>query len=267
MGRIVAVANQKGGVGKTTTAVNLSAAMAMRGLRVLLVDVDPQGSASTGVGCKPAQGTPTVYDLLIGSRSVGEVLRRTSVDGLDLVPSSRDLVGADIELVGLQNRERRLATSLEEVEPDYHVVVIDCPPSLSLLTLNALVASHGVLVPLQAEYYALEGLSALLETVGRVRDDLNPGLELDGLLLTMFDRRNTLARQVRAEVSRHFGERVFETIVPRNVRLSESPSHGVPVLLYDPGSRGSAAYRRLAAEVMERLGLGDRLDRKKVQHG
>lgn len=256
MGRIVAVANQKGGVGKTTTAVNLASAMAMRGLRILLVDVDPQGSASTGVGCKPGEEEPTIYDLLVGACSAGEVLRRTCVDGLDVIPSSRDLVGAEIELVGLPDRERRLADGLRSITPMYDGVLIDCPPSLGLLTLNALVAADGVLIPLQAEYYALEGLSSLLETVTRVRETLNPRLALDGLLITMFDRRNTLARQVRDEVSRHFAERVFGTIVPRNVRLSESPSHGVPVLLYDPGSRGSAAYRRLAAEVMDRLGLG-----------
>jgi chromosome partitioning protein len=238
--------------------VNLAAAMAMRGLRVLLVDIDPQGSASTGVGCKPGPGDATVYDVLVGTRSVGEVLRRTCVDGLDLVPSSRDLVGAEIELIGLEGRERRLARALAPVVHRYDIVVIDCPPSLSLLTLNALVAAGGVLVPLQAEYYALEGLSSLLDTIGRVRDTMNPGLELDGLLITMFDRRNTLARQVRQEVSRHFGDRIYETIVPRNVRLSESPSHGIPVLLYDPGSRGSAAYRRLAGEVMDRLGLSGR---------
>jgi chromosome partitioning protein len=232
--------------------------MAMRGLRVLLVDIDPQGSASTGVGCKPGPGDATVYDVLVGTRSVGEVLRRTCVDGLDLVPSSRDLVGAEIELIGLEGRERRLARALAPVVHRYDIVVIDCPPSLSLLTLNALVAAGGVLVPLQAEYYALEGLSSLLDTIGRVRDTMNPGLELDGLLITMFDRRNTLARQVRQEVSRHFGDRIYETIVPRNVRLSESPSHGIPVLLYDPGSRGSAAYRRLAGEVMDRLGLSGR---------
>jgi chromosome partitioning protein len=255
MGRVVAVANQKGGVGKTTTSVNLAAAIAMRGLRVLLVDVDPQGSASTGVGCKPAAGEPTIYDLLLGGSSFGEVLRRTSVDGLDLIPSNRELVGAEVELVGAENRERRLANVLAPISGRYDLVIIDCPPSLSLLTVNALVAADGVLIPLQAEYYALEGLSALLETVARVRDSLNQGLELDGVLLTMFDRRNTLARQVRQEVSRHFGERVFETIVPRNVRLSESPSHGVPVLLYDPGSKGSAAYRRLGSEVMDRLDL------------
>lgn len=258
MGRIVAVANQKGGVGKTTTAVNLAAALAMRGVRVLLVDVDPQASASTGVGCKLGRDDPNVYDILVGSRPVSEVLRRTCVDGLDLIPSTRDLVGAEIELVGLEGRERRLATALGSLASRYDLVIIDCPPSLSLLTLNALVAADGVLVPLQAEYYALEGLSALLETIGRVRDALNPGLEVDGLLITMFDRRNTLARQVRQEVGRHFGDRLFETLVPRNVRLSESPSHGVPVLLYDAASRGAAAYRRLAAEVMERVGLSGR---------
>jgi chromosome partitioning protein len=258
MGRIVAVANQKGGVGKTTTAVNVAAAVAMRGLPVLLVDVDPQGSASTGVGSRPAPGEPTVYDLLVGECSAEKVLRRTCVDGLDLIPSIRDLVGAEIELVGLADRERRLSRRLHDVAPRYDLVVIDCPPSLGMLTLNALVAADSVLVPLQAEYYALEGLSALLDSIGRVRDAINPSLSLEGLLITMFDRRNTLARQVRQEVSRHFGDRIFDTIVPRNVRLSESPSHGVPVLLYDPSSRGAAAYRRLAAEVMERLGLSGR---------
>lgn len=259
MGRVVAVANQKGGVGKTTTAVNLAASMAMRGLRVLLVDVDPQGSASTGVGGRPQEGDPTVYDILVGSRSVREVLRRTCVDGLDLIPSRRDLVGAEIELISVPGRERRLESALGPVAPDYDVTLIDCPPSLGLLTLNALVAADGVLVPLQAEYYALEGLSSLLDTVRRVRETLNSRLELDGLLITMFDRRNTLAKQVREEVSRHFGDRVFITLVPRNVRLSESPSHGVPVALYDPSSRGAVAYKRLAAEVIDRLDLGGSL--------
>jgi len=253
MGWTLAVANQKGGVGKTTTAVNVAAALAMRGFRVLLVDIDPQGSASTGVGVRPSDGEPTVYEALLNELPAGEVLRRTCIDGLDVLPSNRDLVGADIELVGLDRRETRLKTALEGIRDRYDVVIIDCPPSLSLLTLNALVAADGVIVPLQAEYYALEGLSSLLDTIGRVRDRFNPNLQLEGLVITMFDRRNTLARQVKGEVTEHFGDRVFSTIVPRNVRLSESPSHGVPVLLYDPSSRGASAYRRIGAEVADRI--------------
>ena len=249
MGRVIAVANQKGGVGKTTTAINLAAALALDGLSSLLVDLDPQGSATTGVGVHPGGPEDTIYEVLLGGRPAAEVINRTSVDALDVLPATRDLVGAEIELVGVPGREHRLYEALATVRGQYDFVIIDCPPSLSLLTVNALRAADAVLVPLQCEYYALEGLTALLDTVGRVRETLNPTLALEGLVLTMFDGRNSLARQVQDEVRTHFGDQVFRTVIPRNVRVSESPSHGVPVLVYDPGSRGASAYRGLAREL------------------
>ena len=239
MVRTIAVANQKGGVGKTTTAVNLGAALAMAGHRVLVVDIDPQASATTGLGHPRLGPESTIYDLLLGGRQAAELIRRTRVDGLDLIPSTRELVGAEIELVSVPDREQRLWSALRDLRHDYVFTLIDCPPSLSLLTVNALRAADGVLVPLQAEYYALEGLTALLDTIARVREVLNPNLVIDGLVLTMFDGRTSLARQVQDEVRTHFGTQVFQTVVPRNVRLSESPSHGLPVLLYDPSSRGA----------------------------
>jgi len=257
MGRIVAVANQKGGVGKTTTAVNLSAALALGGSSVLLVDVDPQSSATTGLGVSGSEGVVSIYESMLERVRSEAAVRPTEIPLLELLPATRDLVGAEIELVNLPRREHRLREALRPLRERYEWVLVDCPPSLSLLTVNALVAADGVLVPLQTEYYALEGLTALLDTVRRVREVLNPQLTLDGLVLTMFDGRNSLARQVEAEVRAHFGPIVFETVIPRNVRLSESPSHGKPVLLYDPSSRGALAYRALAEELRRAQTLGD----------
>jgi chromosome partitioning protein len=252
MALILAVANQKGGVGKTTTAVNLAAALALEKKRTLLVDCDSQGSASSGVGVQQAHA-PTVYDLLIGSAKVYDALRHTDLAELDLLPANRDLAGAEVELVDQVNRQSRLASGLAPLRGGYEFIVIDCPPSLGMLTLNALCAADAVLVPLQCEYYALEGLSALLATLDRVRAAYNPGLRLQGILLTMFDARTTLSRQVAEEVRRHFGEAVFDSVVPRSVRLGESPSHGLPVLLYDPASKGAEAYRLVARELLNAM--------------
>ncbi len=249
MGRVIAVANQKGGVGKTTTVVNLAASLAVDGHTTLLIDVDPQASATTGLGARPGESDGSMYDVLVDGCRLDEVIQGTAVERLDLAPASRDLVGAEIELVNLPHREHRLLEALASARARYEFILIDCPPSLGLLTLNALRAADSVLVPLQCEYYALEGLTALLDTVGRVRDTLNPRLALEGLVLTMFDGRNSLARQVHEEVRAHFGDQVFRTVIPRNVRISESPSHGRPVISYDPTSRGAVAYRALAREI------------------
>lgn len=249
MGRVIAVANQKGGVGKTTTAINLAAALAIDGHATLLVDLDPQGSATTGVGGRTREASGTVYDALLGERPLRDIIQRTGIECLDLAAANRDLVGAEVELVTLASREHRLHQALASVRGAYDYILIDCPPSLNLLTVNALRAADSVLVPLQCEYYALEGLTALLDTVGRVRETLNPQLALEGLVLTMYDGRNSLARQVQEEVRTHFGDQVFRAVVPRNVRVSEAPSHALPVLVYDPASRGAIAYRALAREI------------------
>jgi chromosome partitioning protein len=252
MSRIVAVANQKGGVGKTTTAINLAASIASRGYRVLLLDFDPQGNASSGVGYPRDKVELTVYDALCGDVSLEDVIRPTDITTLFVAPATTDLVGAEIELIGAEQRERYLANALAPVAPDYDYVVIDCPPSLGILTLNALVAADGVVVPMQAEYFALEGLSALTATIEKVKAAYNKSLKIDGVLFTMFDGRMNLANQVRAEVMKFFGDSVLETTVPRNVRLSEAPSFGKPVMLYDLRCPGTKSYLAVADEFLDR---------------
>jgi len=252
MSRIVAVANQKGGVGKTTTSINLAASIASRGYRVLLVDFDPQGNASSGVGYPRDKVELTVYDALVGECTLEDVIRPTDIPTLFVAPATTDLVGAEIELITADQRERYLANALASVAPQYDYVVIDCPPSLGMLTLNALVAADGVVVPMQAEYFALEGLSALTATIQTVKEAYNPELTVDGVLFTMFDGRMNLANQVRAEVNKHFGDKVLATTVPRNVRLSEAPSHGKPVMLYDQRCPGTRSYLAVADEFIDR---------------
>ena len=251
MGRVLAVANQKGGVGKTTTAVNLSAGLALAGHTTLLIDFDPQASATSGLGVHPQELDASIYHVLIGARPVDEVIRATQIEQLALLPATRDLIGAEIELVPLPRREYRLDETITQLRRQYEYLIIDCPPSLGLLTVNALTAADAVLIPLQCEYYALEGLSALLETIGFIRQSLNPKLDIQGLLLTMFDTRNGLAHQVVNEVRQHFPNQVFDSVVPRNVRLSESPSYGMPALVYDAKSRGARAYAALARELIQ----------------
>jgi len=254
-GRVLALANQKGGVGKTTTAVNLAASLAASERATLLVDMDPQANASSAFGIHGPD--LHVYDALLGGCVMKDAVHTTELPQLHVVPAGPDLVGAELELVSADTRERRLEHALADVRDRYDFVLVDCPPSLGLLTLNALTAAHGVLIPLQCEYYALEGLARLLDTVERVRADLNPALHVEGVVLTMVDRRNNLARQVEDEVREHFGDRAFRTVVPRNVRLSEAPSHGKPVLLYDIRSSGSVAYLNLARELLARFEPGD----------
>ncbi|GAB6064158.1 ParA family protein [Deferrisoma palaeochoriense] len=250
MGRILCTANQKGGVGKTTTAVNLAASLAAAERRVLLVDLDPQANASSGLGHRLAPGDPSSYHLLLAQAQVADLLRPADLPNLSLVPASRDLAGAEVELVGEDRREFRLRQALAPARDEYEFILVDCPPSLGLLTLNALVAADAVIIPLQCEYYALEGLGQLLTTIRTVRRTFNPRLEVEGILLTMFDARNNLSHQVADEVRRHFRDKVFRSVIPRNVRLSEAPSHGKPALLYDARSTGAQSYLRMAQELL-----------------
>ncbi|QDG49273.1 ParA family protein [Persicimonas caeni] len=252
MNKVVAIANQKGGVGKTTTSVNLAACLADEGCRVLLIDMDSQGNATSGLGVDRAQLEMSTYELLMGDVALEELTMPTSMENLDLVPSTTDLAGAEIELVSHNTREYRLRDEIRAAELEYDFIIVDCPPSLGLLTINSLAAANTVLVPIQAEYYALEGVGMLSETVQLVQDFLNPTLTWEGVLLTMYDGRTNLSEQVADEVNRHFGDLVFKTKIPRNVRLSEAPSYGEPIISYDDSSRGAKTYRRLAQEFLNR---------------
>lgn len=250
--RCVAVANQKGGVGKTTTCVNLAAALARAKQSVLLIDLDPQGNATVGCGVSPRGLLASAYDVLLGKRSIEQAYFQLGELGLDLLPSNGDLTAAEMGLIHLDGREYRLKRAIKEVREKYDWIIIDCPPSLNLLTLNALTAADSVLIPMQCEYYALEGLTALLDTIEQVRASVNPDLEIEGILRTMFDVRNNLSSAVSEQLLEHFGDRVYRTLVPRNVRIAEAPSYGLPVLQYDPQSKGAEAYIALAGEMLRR---------------
>ena len=251
MGKVLAIANQKGGVGKTTTSINLAASLVKTRRRVMLVDIDPQGNATMGSGVPKEQCQATTYEVLLGLATV-EAARVTTEGGYDLVPANSRLSGAEVELIEMERRERRLRTALETVRGEYDYILIDCPPALNLLTVNAMVAAQAVMIPMQCEYYALEGLTALINTIRKIRETLNPALEIEGLLRTMYDPRNNLDNEVSAQLKAHFGDKLFRTVIPRNIRLAEAPSHGKPVISYDMQSKGAQAYLALAGEMLRR---------------
>ena len=253
MAHIFCIANQKGGVGKTTTAVNLAAGLAKIGQRVLLVDLDPQGNATMGAGINKATLKVSIYEVLLGMAAVTDARLRSDNGGFDMLPANRELAGAEVEMVQLDNREKRLKDALAPVRADYDFILIDCPPALSMLTLNGLCAAHGVIIPMQCEYYALEGLSDLVNTIKKVHAKLNPDLKIIGLLRVMFDPRMTLSQQVSAQLEQHFGDKVFKTLIPRNIRLAEAPSYGMPGVSFDPSSKGAQAYIAFGAEMVERI--------------
>ncbi len=261
MGRVISIANQKGGVGKTTTAVNLSAILAKKGKKVILIDADPQGNASSGLGLEKDMET-SLYDVLINDANIEDTLINTSIKTLKVCPSNMDLAGAEVELVSEMSRERRLKEKLDEIKDNYDFVIIDCPPSLGLITLNAFTASDSVLIPVQCEYFALEGLRQLLNTINLVKKHLNRSLEVEGAVLTMYDMRTNLSNQVVKEVKRYFEDKVYKTVIPRNIKLSEAPSFGMPIIIYDPKSKGARAYEKLARELLKNTEIREKKNKE-----